>query len=113
MENVKAIRYDKEPMHTPESVKEEHRLEQIEQKAEIEKELDMTMLAYRTVRDKCILLLMNQDELIREVLLDRFGLELTAGEFSVHGKILTYEELGDLYGYTSQGLYSKIKREIK
>ena len=39
MENVKAVQYDKVPVHTPESVKEEHRLELIEEKAELEKRL--------------------------------------------------------------------------
>lgn len=113
MANVRAIRYDREPAHAPESVREERRLELIEEKAEKERELDMTVLAYGLIRDRCLKALDEQEPLIRDVLLDRFGLSLGAGEFAVEGRIKTYEELGDLYGYTSQGLYSKIKREIK
>lgn len=113
MANVRAIRYDLEPSHTSEAAKEWRRLGLIEDKAVFERELDMTMLAYAPVRNKVIQALSEQDDFIREVLLDRFGLDLNDGEFTVKGDIKTYDVLGEKYGYTPQGLYSKIKREVR
>lgn len=112
MANVRAIRYDREPTHTPQNVKEERRLELIEEKADLEQQLDMTVLVYTPLKTKLVQTLEKLDPFICEIVLEKNGLVLNDDEFYVKGETKAYIELADEYGFTPQGLWAAVNREV-
>ncbi len=97
MTGVKGIRYDRVPSSYVPGMADEKKLEYIERLNEKETELDFTYAAIKMIEMKLSKLSKEDKEICLDVL----------------NRKVTYEEAGKRKGYSKNGMWVKVKREIE
>lgn len=97
MTGVKGISYDKVPSSFNPDISEQTKLEYIERIAEKEAELDFTYSAIRIIEMKLSKLSKEDKEICLDIL----------------NRNITYEEAGRKNGYSRNGMWAKVKREME
>lgn len=97
MTGVKGVQPDKVPVTYNPSLSAERQLELIEKKAELETELEYTILAIKVIEKK----LSKLDQRDKDMCLD------------IIARNISYESYGNQIGYTPSGLWRKVKRDLE